>query len=294
MKRTFPSRSIRPGSASSASWKPFSYTSRPTSSTSRSSGSAKRARRVSRSSTGTSSDGSMPFGITRDARLLEPEDVGRVLAHVGGAGDHALGPVGHPALHAVDVGLRVLVHPALVAAVLGGVDRDHERRAEALGQVVAGRGHEPVVAVHHVEVVAVAHLHAGGQHVGVHPLDPGHELAQLARPLGLAHAVDHHAVHLLLGRRLLPPAGEHVNVHVLRHQVLGELAHVAGQAALDQGRVLPGEDQGAHPAYELIRGARSRSGARLRRAGSGTGAESVKAASAASCPARCSAVRRSG
>ena len=188
-----------------------------------------------------------PVGDHRDARLLEPVDVGHVLAHVRGAGDHALGAVGHPALHAVDVRLRVLVHPALVAAVLGGVDRDHERGAEAVGQVVAGRGHEPVVAVHDVEVVAVAHLHPGGQHVGVHALDPGHELAELARPLGLAHAVDHHAVHLLLGRRLLAAAGQHVNVHVLRRQVLGELAHVARQAALDQGRVLPGEDQGAHP-----------------------------------------------
>ena len=42
------------------------------------------------------------------------------------AGDHPLGAVGHPALDAVDVGLRVLVDPALVAAVLGGVDGDDE------------------------------------------------------------------------------------------------------------------------------------------------------------------------
>ena len=96
------------------------------------------ARSASRSSTGTSSDGSIPLGITRDALLLEAVDVGHVLAHVGRAGDHAVGAVGHPALDAVDVGLRVLVHPALVAAVLGGVDGDHERAAEALGQVVAG------------------------------------------------------------------------------------------------------------------------------------------------------------
>ena len=80
----------------------------------------------------------MPFGITAHVRLLEAVDVGHVLAHVGRAGDQPLGPVGHPALDAVDVGLRVLVDPALVAPVLGGVDRDHERRAEALGQVVAG------------------------------------------------------------------------------------------------------------------------------------------------------------
>ena len=79
--------------------------------------------------------------------------------------------------------LRVLVDPALVAAVLGRVDRDHERAAEALGEVVAGDRDEPVVAVHDVEVVAVAELDAGGQHVGVHVLDPGDELAELARAL---------------------------------------------------------------------------------------------------------------
>jgi hypothetical protein len=46
------------------------------------------------------------------------------------------------------------------------------------------------VAVDHVEVVAVAHLDPRGEHVRVHVLDPGHELAQVARALRLAHAVD--------------------------------------------------------------------------------------------------------
>ena len=198
-------------------------------------------------------------GDHRDPLLLEPVDVGHVLAHVGRAGDHALGAVGHPALDPVDVGLRVLVDPALVAAVLGGVDRDHQRAAEALGEVVAGVGHEPVVPVHHVEVVAVAHLHAGGQHVGVHVLDPGDELGELARALGLADAVDHHALQLLLGRRLLEPAREHVHLGVLRHEVLGQLAHVAREAALDQRRVLPGEDQDARWQGEARSGTGGRS-----------------------------------
>ena len=228
------------------------------------------------------------------AALLEPVDVGHVLAHVRGAGDQAVGPVGHPALHAVDVGLRVLVHPALVAAVLGGVDRHHERGAEALGEVVAGRGHEPVVAVDHVEVVAVAHLHAGGEHVRVHVLDPGHELAQVARALRLANPVDEHAAHLLLGGILLAPAGEHVNVHVLRGQVLRQLAHVARQPALDERRVLPGQDQDAHLVYGVVRGARSRCGARPRSDGSGAAAESVRAASAASRASPCSFIRSPG
>ena len=140
----------------------------------------------------------------------------------------------------------MLVHPALVAAVLGGVDRDHERRAEALRQVVAGGCHEPVVAVHDVEVVAVPHLDSRGEHVGVHVLDPGDELAEVARPLRLADPVDEDAALLLLRRILLAAAGEHVHVDALSRKVLRELAHVPGEAALDQRRVLPGQDQGAH------------------------------------------------
>ena len=122
-----------------------------------------------------------------------------LLAHVVRAGDHAVGAVGDPALDPVDVGLRVLVDPALVAAVLGRVDRRHQRRAEAPGEVVAGRRDEPVVAVDEVEVVAIAELDAGGEHVGVHPLDPGDELAEVAGPARLAHAVDVDAADDLLG-----------------------------------------------------------------------------------------------
>ena len=118
--------------------------------------------------------------------------------------------------------------------------------AEALREVVAGRGHEPVVPVDHVEVVAVPHLHSCGEHVRVHVLDPGHELAQVARALRLANAVHEHAAHLLLGGILLAAAGKHVDVDSLGGQVLGQLAHVAGEPALDQRRVLPGQDQDAH------------------------------------------------
>ena len=138
-------------------------------------------------------------GDHRHPVLLEAVDVGDVAAHVVRARDDAVRAVGHPALDAVDVGLRVLVHPALVAPVLGRVDRDHERAAEAPCQVVAGHRDEPVVAVDEVEVEAVAQLDPGGEHVGVHVLDPGDELAQVARAPRLADAVDADALDLLLG-----------------------------------------------------------------------------------------------
>ena len=107
-------------------------------------------------------------------------------------------------------------------------------------------GDEPVVPVDDVEVVAVPHLDARGEHVRVHVLDPGDELAEVARALRLAHAVDEHAALHLLRRVLLAAAREHVHVDALGGQVLGQLAHVPGEAALDQRRVLPGQDQGAH------------------------------------------------
>ena len=46
-------------------------------------------------------------------------------------------------------------------------------------------------------------------------------------------------------------AGQDVHAHALAHQRLGELAHVAREAALDHRRVLPGQDEhaGAHPRH---------------------------------------------
>jgi hypothetical protein len=101
-------------------------------------GSAKRARSAARSSTGARSSGSMPLGMTCDLGLVDAEDVGDVAAHVVAADDDALGAAHHPALDAVDVALRVLVDPALVAAVLGGVDGRQVRPPRGARQ--RGRG----------------------------------------------------------------------------------------------------------------------------------------------------------
>jgi hypothetical protein len=79
-----------------------------------------------------------PVRDHRDAVLLDVVDVADVVAHVGGAGDHLVRAVRHPALDPVDVALRVLVDPALVAAELGRVDRHRERCADALREVIAG------------------------------------------------------------------------------------------------------------------------------------------------------------
>ena len=137
----------------------------------------------------------------------------------------------------------MLVHPALVTAVLGRVDRRHERSPEAPGEVVAGGGDEPVVAVDEIEVEAVAELHPGGEHVGVHPLDPGDELAEVARAGRLENAMDVDPVGDLGSRGLLAAAGQHVHLDPEIDQALGELADVPGQAAFDQRRVLPGKDE---------------------------------------------------
>ena len=175
--------------------------------------------------------------------LVDREDVGDLLAHEMRAGDHPVGPVRDPLLDAVDVLLRMLLDPALVAAVLGGVDRRDQRHVVAAGEVVAGAGHEPVVAVDEVEFVAVPELDPGGEHVGVHALDPGDELGQVGRAFRLDDAVDQHAGHLLLDRGLLPAPGQDVDFDAEADQGLGELAHVPGEPAFDQRRVFPGDDQ---------------------------------------------------
>jgi hypothetical protein len=119
--------------------------------------------------------------------------------------------------------------------------------------VVAGVRDEPVVTVDEIEAVAIAELHPRGEHVGVHPLDPCDELVQLGGAGRLPDPVDVDPGHHLLGRRLLAAAGEHVDLGVAVDQALGELADVPGEPALDQRRVLPGEDQYAHDGLSPLR-----------------------------------------
>jgi hypothetical protein len=107
----------------------------------------------------------------------------------------------------MDMRLRVLADPSLVPAVLRGVNRDHQGTAEAVGQVIARDGHQPVVAVHQVEGVTVPQFDACGQHVRVHVLDPSDEFGEVARAPRLTHPVDDDALHLVLRRHLLVTAG---------------------------------------------------------------------------------------
>ena len=60
----------------------------------------------------------------------------------------------------------------------------------------------------------------------VHRVDPAHERVHVLRVGRLAHAVHDHAVALLLGRQAPAAASEHVHLHALAHQLLGQLAHV--------------------------------------------------------------------
>ena len=188
------------------------------------------------------------------------EHVGDVAAHVVRAGDHAVGVAHHPPLDRVDVRLRVLVDPALVAAVLGRVDGHQPRHAGVAGELARRAGDQPVVRVDEVELELVDQLRAGRAHVLVHVVDPGDERVEVVLgEVRLAHAVDDHAVAVLLGREVPAAARQHVHLVALRDELLGQLAHVARQAALDDRRVLPGEDQDAHRAraYLAVRSSRA-------------------------------------
>ena len=144
----------------------------------------------------------MPFGIAVTRSRGDAEDVRDLLAHEVRAGDDVVGAAHHAPLDAVDVRLRVLVDPALVAPVLGRVHGDEPRDAAAAGERARRGGDQPVVRVHEVE--AAASSAPAAEHVLVHVVDPGDEGVEVVlRELGLAHAVDVDAVAILDS----PPAG---------------------------------------------------------------------------------------
>ena len=97
------------------------------------------------------------------------------------------------------------------------------------------------------EVEAAAELDAGGEHVLVHVVDPRDERVEVvAREVRLADAVDDHAVAVLDRLELTAAAGDDVDLVAVAHELLGELADVPCQPALDDRRVLPREGQDAH------------------------------------------------
>ena len=69
--------------------------------------------------------------------------------------------------------------------------------------------------------------------------------AEVGRPFRFDDAVDLDSGHLLLDRGLLSTAGQNVNLDAETDQGFGEFPHMAGQPALDQRRVLPGDDENA-------------------------------------------------
>ena len=148
------------------------------------------------------------------------EHAGDVAAHELRAGDHVVGAPHHRPLGSVDLRLRVVLDPALMAAVFRCVDGDEPRPARAPGHTLGGAGHEPVVRVHDVELETVAQLGGQGEHVGVHGPDPAQEGIDVGRELGLAHAVDVDAVALLVSGQPAAGPGEHVDLHAVLHQML--------------------------------------------------------------------------
>ncbi len=90
-----------------------------------------------------------------------------------------IGPAHHRALGGVDVGLGMVLDPALVAAELGGVNGDEPGALDLARGQVGGAGDQPVVGVHEIELDPVAQVGGHRVHVGVHRLDPAHEGARV-------------------------------------------------------------------------------------------------------------------
>ncbi len=87
----------------------------------------------------------------------------------------------------------------------------------------------------------------------VHVLDPGDELIEVTRLGRLGDAVDGDPVlHRALGQGGVA-ARQDVHVDVAAVERLGDLAHVAGESAFDDRRVLPGEDEETQGGFAVSR-----------------------------------------
>ena len=127
------------GSAAIRSWPPFWYSRRPKWTSSGSPSGACRARAAAtaagRHPPAPRGD---PVGQHRDRRRVEVEQLGHLGPHRGRAGDHRVGPVGQPPLAGVHLAAQRAGQPAVVPPGLGGVQRRHQRHAQASASAIAG------------------------------------------------------------------------------------------------------------------------------------------------------------
>ena len=165
-----------------------------------------------------------------------------------------IGIADHRALGCVDVGLRVLVHPPLVAAVLGRVDGDQPREPRAAGDLAGRVGDQPVMRVDQVDAELVGELIAARAHAGVHQFHPGDERLHVSRKRRRLEAVDDHAVPFLARCQARAAPRQDVHLGAVPHEPLRQLAHVARKTALDDRRILPGQYEDAHRARQTLPG----------------------------------------
>jgi hypothetical protein len=82
--------------------------------------------------------------------------------------------------------------------------------------------------------------------VVVHVLHPDQESIDVPGEGRLADAVNADAVANLLDRELTTAARQHVDLHTIVREPLGELANVTSEPSLDDRRILPGDHQDTH------------------------------------------------
>ena len=95
--------------------------------------------------------------------------------------------------------------------------------------------------VDHVEVEGVGEAITQSAHVTIHRPHPAHERLDVGRERRLGEAVDDDSVAFLGHRQAPAAASEDVHLDPLALEMLGQLANVTREAALDDRRVLPGD-----------------------------------------------------
>ena len=204
-------------------------------------------------------------GDRGDLRGPHAEHVRHVAAHVARAGDHVVGAGAPSRARRRGCGTAGGSGPSPGGGRTRWRGRRRARPTDLPRDELRGAGHEPVVRVDEIELERARTAPPRARACGRSSRRPSARTR--SRPWGTGipgspDAVDDHAVAVGLGRQAAAAARQHVHLDAVASELLGQLADVASEPALDHRRVLPGDQQDTHPPVGTLPTCRRASGHR--------------------------------